>query len=125
MINVFDLPGPSFLLFYVITSAAALSLLQLLIRALESKPMPRLGTPDPYEVAYLRGGADEAIRVATLSLVDRGLLEVDGANLKAVPGAGDRVRRSLERAVLSEFGGPSPAWSALHGNAASGPCRGL
>ena len=35
----------------------------------------RVPLNDPYQIAYLRGGENEAIRVAAISLIERGLLE--------------------------------------------------
>jgi uncharacterized protein (TIGR04222 family) len=104
--NPFDFRGPAFLLFYVVLSTVVIVAARLVRRVIESGPVPRLGEVDPYLIAHLRGGADEALRVTTISLLDRGLLVADGACLVAQEGAVDRVRRPIERAVLTDLEPP-------------------
>ena len=72
--NPFDLRGPEFLLFYFIFSAAVLFILFYLRQRDESPDAGKPPLDDPYLVACLRGGEIEALRVATLSLIDRGFL---------------------------------------------------
>lgn len=118
--NPFDLRGPQFLAFY-----AALTLLTLLViwwlrRSREMRLKPVSGTAkrdlvlahthpglsqsafaDPYLIAYLRGGAAETIRTATVSLVDRGLLTLEGEKVRTSPtGSNTEVRKTIERALL-------------------------
>jgi uncharacterized protein len=100
MSRILDLRGPQFLLLYSTTVLCFIGLALLLRRVLESGPVPRLGTPDPYQIAYLRAGSKEAIRVACLSLIDRGLLTSDGELLRAAPDAFLRARKRLERDIL-------------------------
>src|SRR5262245_31111675 len=75
-----DLYGPYFLLFYaaaigVLTVAAYRSIRAIdQTRDLEPPQIP--AKLDPYEVAYLRGGANEVARVAIASLIQRGLLRI-------------------------------------------------
>src|SRR5262249_40103929 len=71
---------------------------------------PRIDTADPYLIAYLRGGANETLRVATVSLIDRGMLVVDATNdevsarhTKAEP------RRPIEQAIVRHFAQPHAA----------------
>lgn len=65
--------------------------------------MSRLNFNDPFEIAYLRGGYGASIRVAILSLVDRGLLSVEGTTLTTrSPDASERVRREIEKAILDQ-----------------------
>jgi uncharacterized protein (TIGR04222 family) len=45
-------------------------------RTLELPPMRIPSSPDPYEVAYLRGGVDEVFRVLVFGLIERGYLVV-------------------------------------------------
>jgi uncharacterized protein (TIGR04222 family) len=101
--NPFDLRGPEFVYFYFVLGAVVIGLMVLLRRRLETGPVPRLVDIDPYLVAHLRGGADEALRIATVSLLDRGLLMAKGDRLVAETGAVERVRRPLERKILTEF----------------------
>ena len=105
--NVFDLRGPEFLLFYGILSVFVLALTVLLRRALdgESAPMqPAQIVSDPYLVAQLRGGSDETLRVALLSLLDRDLLEYDNGTVRTKkdvePG---HARRPIEQQILGLY----------------------
>jgi uncharacterized protein (TIGR04222 family) len=75
--NPLDFPGPQFLVFYACTAAIVLGLLHVVRSSAEGGAAPRLDTTDPYLIAYLRGGTFEALRVATVVLVDRRLLDVD------------------------------------------------
>lgn len=111
--NPFEGRGGEFLIFYAAFGLAVLAL------AYALRPDRRAGDPvspvdptDPYEIAYLRAGDNEVLRIATLSLVDRGLLEVfDAADkkhepeLQAKPDARDKVRRPIEVAILEHFAG--------------------
>jgi len=101
--NPFDLSGPDFLVFYLALSVVVVGATALLRWWLESGPVPKLGNVDPYQVAYLRGGYHEAIRVATISLLDRGLLRMEGDSLIAGMSAVNRARRPLEKAILQAF----------------------
>jgi uncharacterized protein (TIGR04222 family) len=78
MFNPFDLPGPSFLLFYACLGVFVAIALRSFRRRNEEGSAPRIDTSDPYLIAYLRGGKNEAARVAAVSLVDRGLLKEEG-----------------------------------------------
>jgi len=76
--NPFELYGPEFLLFYFCFSLAVVIAIVFFRRRAESGHAPRIDLGDPYLIAYLRGGEDEALRVAVISLVDRGMLVMDG-----------------------------------------------
>jgi uncharacterized protein (TIGR04222 family) len=109
-VNPFDLRGPLFLLFYWAAAVLLLALARLGRRRLESGPIPRLSSVDPYTVAVLRAGPREAIRLASLSLADRGLLNVTKPiTVTAADGAEDKVKRTLEREILREATSPIPA----------------
>jgi uncharacterized protein (TIGR04222 family) len=102
--NPFELRGPEFLLFYFCFSLAVIVAIVLLRRRAESGGSPRIDLGDPYLIAYLRGGEDEAIRVAVVSLIDRGML-VKFAHLisRADHVTGDMASRPIERALLEKF----------------------
>jgi uncharacterized protein (TIGR04222 family) len=109
-LNPFDLRGPEFLVFYGVFSAAVVVLVLLVERFFEAGSSDDAAAwgagvaKDPYQVAYLRGGRDEVIRVAIVSLVERQLLATDGGNLQtAVDNAADVARRPLDRAILTKF----------------------
>src|SRR3954469_2058 len=101
--NPFDLYGPEFLVFFLALSVVVTGATAFLRWRLESGPVPELGNVDPYQVSYLRGGYHEAVRVATLSLLDRGLLRAEGDLLIAGMSAVKRARRPLEKAILQAF----------------------
>lgn len=134
--NPFDLPGPQFLLFYAALSGVVILLLRLLRHAGEAQPdtdtpllrrlkhgliglrhapgpAPKVDLSDAYLIAYLRGGPNEALRVASVSLVDRGLLTArdDGQLVTERSEAVDLVRRPIEKALLERFKVPAAASS--------------
>ncbi len=119
--NPFDLHGPAFLLFYIALSACVIGIVILLRRMFESGPVPRL--TDPYQIAYLRGGSHQALRVAIIALVDRGLLKAEGELLTAEIGAVERVRRPIERKLLEGFAFPAAAFSVFSQPAPLEACR--
>lgn len=107
--NPFNLRGPEFLAFYAVFSFLTIIAMVLWRRGLElgtrksgDAAVKRLGE-DPYEVAFLRGGRAEVIRVAVVSLLERKLLEVDGDELIAKIADPEKVRRPLDRAILDLF----------------------
>ena len=78
MSNPLDFRGPEFLLFYAALAIAALVWIVYSQRRREQVgPRRGLDVSDPYLIAYLRGGTNEAGRIACVSLIDRGLLVVD------------------------------------------------
>ena len=80
--NPLDLPGPQFLVFYSVPAVVTLGLLYVCPHGRRVAGRRRASTRAIRTCSrYLRGGKNEALRVATvLSLVDRGLLVVDEAN---------------------------------------------
>jgi uncharacterized protein (TIGR04222 family) len=83
-----DLSGPEFLVLYGVVIAATLLWCWWQVRASDpttgqAPPTVPATPPDPYEIAYLRGGENEVTRVAVFSLLQREYLH-------AVP-----VRRGL------------------------------
>ena len=102
MVNPFDLRGPEFLVFYGCLGAAVTVLVFLVRRAGERGDPPH-PLSDYLDIAFLRGGAGEAIRVAILTLVDRGMLTLSGDDAVEAgrQDAAGRVTKSTERAILS------------------------
>jgi uncharacterized protein (TIGR04222 family) len=95
-VNPFDLRGPEFLGFYAAFAAVVLVATWLLRRALDgSSDPPRLS--DPYALAFIRGGRDEAWKTALLALHERGALVIDGR--EATPAQGARFAPGLEAAL--------------------------
>ena len=133
--NPFDLPGPQFLLFYLVLSSVVTMAVILLRRHQEAGFVPPPPLDDPYLIAFLRGGEDEALRVATMSLIDRGLLRVEESRRGGVFSSGeslvstasenavDKVKRSIEKEILQAFKLKSEVSTALEDLAARGVCE--
>lgn len=101
----FNLTGSQFLLFYIAFGLTLLVLVRIgywLRERSWSGALPALN--DAYAIAYLRGGPNEAVRVAILSLVDRGLLVDDGQRLRVQGEPEGFVRRPVEQSLLRFFG---------------------
>ena len=75
-----QMPGPSFLVLYASAAVVTLVIAAARIRAADTTaampPLPVPTDPDPYEIAYLRGGANEVTRAVIFSLIERGYLGV-------------------------------------------------
>lgn len=113
LMHPFELPGPQFLGFYVTFAAAVIVVLLVMRRVTEgSGPAPQVDLADPYLAAYLQGGKDEALRVASVALVDRGLLAAQGRALQTLGSSSiQRTGNPLEGAVLKHFLRPAEAFS--------------
>ena len=132
--NPFDLRGPEFLLFYFFLVCAVLSILILLRRIDERPNALKPPMDDPYLVAFLRGGEEEALRVTALSLVDRGLLQLksSGASIfsseaenkceLADPHAIEAAKRPIEKCVLEAFQTAKPVNATLDSLVACQAC---
>ncbi len=102
--NPFLLRGPDFLLLYLVLSALVLGRCWLRFRVSGGEDKPRLTelTSDPYRIACLRGGREEAIRVATFNLVDRGIVNFAAGMLATHRADASRMlRNALEQAVAN------------------------
>jgi len=117
--NPFTLPGPQFLVFYAMFACAVLVALYLARRSNESGRLPNLEVKDPYLFACLRGGPAEVIRIATLGLVDRGLLmaalgSLDRGKLQVSGGVSAPTGWSgIDKQILDYFTNPSTIDGAL------------
>ncbi len=119
-LNPFDLYGPGFLIFYIALCALGALAIILWQRAAEGGRADlvdvhaRYLAQDPHAVAYLQGGRGEVIRVALVSLLERGLLTSRSSSspggkstLQAVgPDAAAKARRPLDKAILVKFASP-------------------
>jgi uncharacterized protein (TIGR04222 family) len=122
--NPFDLPGPQFLLLYLILAVAVLTMLWQAIAAGEIGPPPPLPLSDPYQIAWLRGGTPEAARVAVLSLTDRGLLTLTGTMIEADAGRPVFGLPPIERVILASCAGTAiPATAVLSDAAVAAACE--
>ncbi len=124
--NPFDLRGPEFLLFYFVLSAIVLLTLFLLRWRDERQESLKPPLDDPYLVAFLRGGEGEALRIATLSLIDRGLLTLRSSGTSTLflsspenrlelkdPLFIDTVKRPIEKHILEAFKTAQPISTTL------------
>jgi len=110
----FDLRGPEFLLFYLILGAIVLAALAFSRRLSEPSGTVKADLSDPYLIACLRGGKNELLRVSTISLIHRGLLQVKGSIVgTASSHTSDSVRNPLERELLAHFERPNEAASVF------------
>ena len=110
--NPLDLTGPVFLEFYALYGAS-ICLALFWLRHLTEPYDPRRAVPtDPQTVAYLRGGPTEAIRVAILTLLERGVLSEAGNSINLSKDVTLSHQASpLERAVFEHFrGNGSGCW---------------
>ena len=75
-----NMVGPHFLLFYGCTIVMTLAVCAWWARSGDrsaDRPLAELPkTVDPYQVAYLRGGANEVTRLAIFELIERGYVEM-------------------------------------------------
>lgn len=110
-----NMQGTNFLVFYALTAAVVLAGAYFFVVALdrtdESPPPATPGAIDPYELAYLRGGANEVIRTAVYSLRRKGLVEIDKGRLRAA-GLQAQQLAEIERSVYEALS-PAPKISAL------------
>lgn len=126
MFNPFALTGFQFLLFYLLLGGAVWLGMRWWIARLETadERAPASLANDPYAIAYLRAGGVEALKIATISLVDRGLLKADGENLKIKnKDALKAAHRPIEQAVLSRYQTSGPAEDILSGAESLPACR--
>lgn len=102
--NPFQLTGFSFLAFYLVTGILVVWALRRWIRHSESSDAPAQNLTDPYLIAHLRAGKNEALRVATVALLDRGLLQTEGDKVKTRNSDTVAIaKRPIEKAVLRKF----------------------
>ncbi len=126
MLNPFLLTGFQFLLFYFFFGIAVWLGLRSWIarRETEGERATTSVAKDPYCIAYLRAGAAEALKIATISLVDRGLIKAEGSMLHTR--SGDAVKsaaRPIEQAVLARYLRPAEAGEILRGAEDIAACR--
>jgi len=122
--NPFDLYGPQFLVFYLVFGVALLAGLAYLRRSNDPDPSTPVHLTDPYQIAYLRGGANEVMRLATIGLIDRGLLKVNGTKVQVSDqGRAAPVTHPVERAILESFRTESQATSVFSNAALKKVCE--
>ncbi|MDQ4122000.1 MAG: TIGR04222 domain-containing membrane protein [Acidobacteriota bacterium] len=109
-----NLPGPYFLVFYgfvILSAIIAFRIVKSRLDLTGKMPLPPIpAEPDPFEIAYLRGGANELARAATFALNQKNLVEIT-QNGKAIwiqqTAQANQPRLSpIERAVFNYYSEP-------------------
>jgi uncharacterized protein (TIGR04222 family) len=121
--NPFDLPGRQFLEFYLVLAAIVVIAFRLALRRIESGQRPELPLNDPYQIAFLPGGAAEAARIAVMSLIDRGLLEVTGIEIERRGTRWLSAFPPIERAILERCARPVRATALLSDASIAAACE--
>jgi uncharacterized protein (TIGR04222 family) len=136
---VADMYGPQFLQFYgVVVVVTMIIAWWWRVRAGElTVPLPPLSlpaNPDPYELAYLRGGENEVKRVVVFGLIQRSYLQVTeeklwifsmGQKLAHAPKHPDQRHLSpVEREVFDFFASPCKAAEIFQSSSLSAEVRG-
>jgi uncharacterized protein (TIGR04222 family) len=111
--NPFSLPGPDFLGFYLILILVVLATVLVLRRRLGPGGRANRRLTDPYSIALLRDGPEEAIRVVVLALVERKLLTRSGTMLESAKGALAQVSDPAEHAIVLACVLPIEGWRLL------------
>lgn len=106
--NPFDWRGPEFLLFYIVFALIVFAVTTAIRKRMERSMLgevdPQRIVADPYLIACLRGGVPEAMRIATVSLVDRGLLTVTGSRMKRREGVhSEYAYAKLENRIIEKY----------------------
>ena len=124
--NPFQLTGFSFLGFYVLVGIIIIWGLRTWIRQIETADAkPQQNMTDPYLIATLRAGEKEALRVATVALLDRGMLVADGVKLKRKQtDAAELVKRPIEKAILKRYAHPGEGVEIFKDANARTACKG-
>jgi uncharacterized protein (TIGR04222 family) len=117
--NPLDFTGPAFLVFYAAYGAAVCLALYWLNWSREPQLPSGPAPTDPYTIAFLRGGPAEALRVAAVTLLERGaLLLAPGDTLHVSRNVSLRSDASpIERAVHQHFAGGEDASSIFRDEA--------
>jgi uncharacterized protein (TIGR04222 family) len=105
--NPFNLPNLEFLLFYLCFSIVVIIVMVLIRILAESGDPPKMDLSDPYLVAYLRGGENESVQVAVISLMDRRILAPQGQKISRTHRAPNpEDLHPIESEVLKKFSIP-------------------
>src|SRR5262249_30483192 len=109
-----NLPGPQFLAFYFVFALAVIAVVYVTRQRLEAGPTPTIDPADPYLFACLRGGPPAGACIATLGLIDRGVLRISGQTVSRAPFVRpETVRRRVESEVLRHFDHDADLFSVM------------
>jgi len=113
----FNLPGEVFIVFYVLAAVVAVGCATLAAREASAAAPSRLPLlTDPYDIAFVRARSDEVVRVAVLSLIDRGLIEWNATDDTIVAtrwAEAAQPKHLVEREILAVVREPTPARALL------------
>jgi uncharacterized protein (TIGR04222 family) len=126
--NPFDLTGPQFLLFYLLFGVIVCYWLNYGINQFDNRyeTPPASLASDPYLIAYLRAGGNEATQIATLSLVDRGILKESDGKLTLMSGFyPGLVQRPIEAYIVERYSAKSTPQAPIDSLTWSAPIRQL
>jgi uncharacterized protein (TIGR04222 family) len=121
--SIATMPGPLFLLLCGCVIALTLALCRWLVRrpdwTSELPPLQIPSDPDPYEIAYLRGGANELSRLLIFSLMERGYLSLVDPKKHQIQWARERLDSAglspIELTMLRLFSEPRETREVFHG----------
>jgi uncharacterized protein (TIGR04222 family) len=116
--------GPEFLVLYLAVGGAVLLALGLLRHWAEPETGQKINLSDPYLIAFLRGGRNETLRVATFSLIDRGILTAEGTKIAASNGAFGKAAPGVEQKIVQFFNPSADAIAIFKMNDAGPAMRG-
>lgn len=120
---MFTFSGPAYLAFYVVLSLIVLLILYQFRLNSESGEAPRINLKDPYLIAYLRGGANETLRVAMIHLIDHQLLTVTGSRVSvAHADVFPEAKSPLENQIIKAFAPPAEAASIFKNKSLIAQC---
>jgi uncharacterized protein (TIGR04222 family) len=91
---------------YVVAVVMVVAATTWFVRRREAAPMPELGSLEPYAIAYLRGGAQAALRTAVVSLLQRDWLRSSQGELRVQPHALESSPDPLEQMIVRALATP-------------------
>lgn len=108
-IPIFDWHGPQFLAFYIVAYVATIAWTLHLGKARMkrfNRPGPHIDLEDPFEVAYLTGGSQRAVKLAVGRLIHSGLISWSkrwfGDRLVATHLTSTTMLHALEMTILTQ-----------------------
>ena len=109
-----NLPGPTFLILYAVVIVTALIIHKIVKSRIDftaKMPLPPIPTePDPFEIAFLRGGANELARSAIFALTQKNLLKITNSGniswIERTEQIESVTLKPLERTVYEWFAQP-------------------
>ena len=118
-----NMHGPDFLFLYAVTIVVAILFGRRAIRnadpTSDEPPPPPPLRPDPFEVAYLRGGEAEVVRFTVFRLIQNGLLMLNDARSRTIVRVKDPARAAtlteIERSVYQSLHTPMTMKDVVNG----------